>query len=163
MLSRRDELLVGVMVAALAALILWWLIPAYVAIPRRVPLKALSPAFWPNVIGWVMLLCGVILALRAAFAPPPPDAIADDLRVSRPEALRLLALSVLLVGAFFGLRTLGMVWTSMIVFVVLVWLTGSKNRVLGVIVAVVLPLVLYFFFTKVAGVAIPQGQIVRLP
>jgi putative tricarboxylic transport membrane protein len=163
MLSRRDEILVGLMVSAMAALILWWLIPTYVAIPRRVPIKALSPAFWPTVIGWVMLICGAALTVRAAFAPPPPHAIADDLRVPPREAVRLFALVALLIAAFFGLRIIGMVWTCMIVFVALIWLTGSKHRVLGVIVAVMLPLVLYFFFTKVAGVAIPQGQIVRLP
>ena len=163
MLSRRDEFLVGVMISAMAALILWWLIPTHVDIPRRVPIRALSPAFWPKVIGWVMLICGVALTLRATLAPPPPDAVADDLRVSRPEGLRLLALGVLLVGAFFSLRIIGMVWTCMIVFVALIWLTGSKHRLWGIGVGIVLPLALYFFFTKVAGVAIPQGQIVRLP
>lgn len=163
MLSRRDEILVGLGVTLMAALILWWLIPTYVAIPRRVPIKALSPAFWPTVIGWVMLICGVAVVIRAATAPPPPDAIADDLRVSRPEALRLGALALLLIATFFSLRTVGMVWTSMVVFVALVFLTGSKNRFWGVVAAIVLPLALYFFFTKVAGVAIPQGRIVRLP
>jgi len=163
MLSRRDEILVGVIVSVMAALILWWLIPVYVAIPRRVPIKALSPAFWPNVIGWVMLLCGAALTLRAAFAPPPPNAIADDLSVPRSEGLRLLALAALLIASFFGLRIIGMVWTCMIVFLALIWLTGSKHRLWGVVVGVALPLALYFFFTKVAGVAIPQGQIVRLP
>lgn len=163
MLSRRDEILVGLMVTAIAALILWWLIPTYVAIPRRVPIKALSPAYWPTVIGWVMLICGVAVVIRAAMAPPPPDAIADDLRVSRPEALRMGALALLLIATFFSLRIVGMVWTSMLLFVALVFLTGSNNRLWGVVAAIVLPLALYFFFTKVAGVAIPQGRIVRLP
>lgn len=163
MLSKRDEILVGLMVSAIAALILWWIIPVHVDIPRRVPIKALSPAFWPNVIGLIMLVCGVALTLRAALAPPTPDAIADDLSVSRPEAVRLLTLGALLVGAFFSLRIIGMVWICMIVFVALIWLTDSKNRLWGIAVGVVLPLALYFFFTKVAGVAIPQGQIVRLP
>ncbi|WP_071795863.1 tripartite tricarboxylate transporter TctB family protein [Natronohydrobacter thiooxidans] len=163
MLSRRDEILVGLGVTLLAALTLWWLIPAYVVIPRRVPIKALSPAFWPMVIGWVMLICGLAVVIRAAMAPPPPDAIADDLRVSRPEAMRMGALAVLLIAGFYSLRTVGMVWTSMVLFVALVFLTGSKHRVLGVVAAILLPLALYFFFTKVAGVAIPQGRIVRLP
>lgn len=163
MLSRRDEIFVGLGVILMAALTLWWLIPTYIAIPRRVPIMALSPAFWPNVIAWVMLFCGLSVVVRAAMAPPAPDAIADDLSVSRPEAARLAALAVLLIATFFSLRIVGMVWTSMFAFVALVFLTGSKNRFWGIVAAIVLPLALYFFFTKIAGVAIPQGRIVRLP
>lgn len=163
MLSRRDEILVGLGVTLMAALTLWWLIPTYIAIPRRVPIKALSPAFWPTVIGWVMLICGVALTVRAALAPAPPDVITDDLSVPRAEAARLGALVVMLIAVYFALPVVGMVWSSMLIFVLLVFLTGSKHRLVGVIAGILLPLLLYFFFTKVAGVAIPQGQIVRLP
>ena len=93
----------------------------------------------------------------------PPDAVTDDLSVSRPEGLRLLALGAILLGIYFALPIVGMVWVSMIAFALLVLLSGGKHLAWGMIAAVVLPLLLYFFFTKVAGVAIPQGQIVRLP
>ncbi len=163
MLSRRAEFLVGLAVMLLAACIIWVLIPGYVTIPRRVPIQALSPSFWPTIIGWTMLLCGGLLALRAVTAPPPPDAITDDLRVPRAEGFRLAALAVLLTVAYLALPVVGMVWTTMVVFVLMVLLTGGKRLFWGVALAIILPLVLYFFFTKVAGVAIPQGRIVRLP
>lgn len=163
MLSRRDELLIGLGVMVLAALTLWWLIPVYIPTPRRVPVRALSPAFWPKIICWTMLACGIALSVRAAFAPPPPAAIADQLVPTSPEAVRLLALGAILLGTYLALPVIGMVWTCMIVYALLVLLTGGRQLGWGILVAIVLPLVLYAFFAKVAGVAIPQGQIVRLP
>lgn len=163
MLSRRDEVLIGLGVMTLAALVLWWLIPAYVAIPRRVPNPALSPSFWPRIIASGMLLCGALLTLRAAIAPPPPDRIAESLWISRDEGLRLAALVAILTGTYFALPVLGMVWACMIAFLLLVLMTGRKHLGWGIVTAVVLPLLLYLFFSKVAGIAIPQGQFVRLP
>ncbi len=163
MLSRRAELFVGLGVIGMAAILLWLLIPGYITIPRRVPIPALSPAFWPNVIGWTMLLCGVLLTARAVTAPPPPDSIADDLRFTRPELLRVGALAVVLVTAYIALPIVGMVWTCMIVYFLMVLMTGAKRPIWGTVIAILLPLVLFYFFTKVAGVAIPQGRIVRLP
>jgi putative tricarboxylic transport membrane protein len=163
MLSRRDEILTGLGVMVLAALILWWLIPTYVALPRRAPLRALAPSFWPSIIGWTMLACGALLVARAATAPPPPAAVAQGLGFSRAEFLRLAALTSIFAGTYYALPVIGMVWASMAAFVLLVLLTGGRRLGWGVAAAVLLPLLLYLFFSKVAGVAIPQGQIVRLP
>jgi putative tricarboxylic transport membrane protein len=163
MLSRRDELLIGLGVIALAALTLWWLIPTYIVIPRRVPNPALSPAFWPMIISWVMLACGVALSVRAVTTPAPPEEMAETLTPTRAESMRLLAVVAILAATYLALPVLGMVWTCMLVYVALVLLTGAQKMGWAVLVAILLPLILYAFFAKIAGVAIPQGQIVRLP
>ncbi|WP_108485500.1 tripartite tricarboxylate transporter TctB family protein [Oceaniglobus ichthyenteri] len=163
MLSRRFELMIGLGVMALSALTLWWLIPAYVALPQRPPLRALAPSFWPKIICWIMLLCGAAMTLRAAMTPPPPDVIVDSQTASPPELMRLAGLAAILMGAYFALPVFGMVWVCMVTFILLVLMSNSKHLILGLVVGVVLPLGLYFFFSKVAGVAIPQGQFVRLP
>lgn len=163
MLSRRAEILTGLGTMLLAAAVIWWIVPTYVTIPNRVPVKALSPAFWPTIIGWVMLICGVVLTLRAFLAPATPDAAIDNIELSRTEGLRLLALGAILLGMYVMLPIIGMVWVCMAGFLLLVLMSAHKNLIWGVVTAVLLPLVLYLFFTKVAGVAIPQGQIVRLP
>lgn len=163
MLSRRDEILIGLGVMALAALVLWWLIPAYVALPRRVPIRALAPSFWPTIIAWTMLISGAVLVLRAALAPTPPASVTVTPTLDGGEIRRMVGLAVILIGTYFALPLVGMVWTSMAAFLLLVLLTGGKRLGWGVVSAVLLPLLLYLFFSKVAGVAIPQGQIVRLP
>lgn len=163
MLSRRDEILIGLGVMALAALFLWWLIPTYVAIPRRVPNRALAPSFWPNIIGWTMMLAGALLATRATLGPALPTGTADRVEPRGPEFLRLFGMAAIMLVTYLAIPVLGMVWVSMLTFLAILFLTGAKRLGWGVLVAVLLPLTLYFFFTKVAGVAIPQGQIVRLP
>lgn len=165
MLSRRDETLIGLGVMTLGAALLWWIIPTFIDIPRRVPIRALSPAFWPKVLGWTILASGLVLTLSARFGPAraPTGELAESLGVAPPEAMRLLSMAGILLGMFLAIPVLGMVWTSMLAFVAMVVLTGAQRPVWGVVAAIALPLILYLFFTKVAGVAIPQGRIVRLP
>lgn len=163
MLSRRLEILIGLGVVALSAFILWVVIPAYVTLPKRPPLLALAPSFWPKIICWMMLLSGAALTVRAALEEPPPDAIVEEAGASSSETLRLLALAAILTGTFFALPVFGMVWTCMVVFILLVLMTGRRHLIWGVLAGILLPLLLYMFFTKVAGVAVPQGQFVRLP
>lgn len=165
MLSRRDETLIGLGVMALGCAVLWWLIPTFIDIPRRVPLRALSPAFWPKVLGWTLLVSGLALTLSARFGPAraPGTALAESLAIAPTEGKRLVSMAAILLGMFLAIPVVGMVWTSMLAFVALVVLTGSRRLGWGIVAGVALPLILYLFFTKVAGVAIPQGQIVRLP
>jgi len=168
MLSRRDEILIGLGVMAMAAALLFLIIPDHIAMPRRVRLPALAPDFWPRIIGWTMLAAGAGLVVKAAMAPVTPDRIVDSLAVSGSEALRMLGLAVTLVIAYVAIPVVGMVWVSMVVFVVLVLMSGGLQHgwsrvVWAVATAVLLPLILYLFFYKVAGVAIPQGRFVRLP
>ena len=58
---------------------------------------------------------------------------------------------------------LGMVWATMVGFVLFAILVRSPRPVASLIVALVLPLALYGFFNHIAGVAVPQGEFVRLP
>ena len=62
-----------------------------------------------------------------------------------------------------ALPRLGMVWTCMLVFVATAFMFRTRYPKAAVVCAVVVPLVLYAFFAHVAGVAIPQGEFVRLP
>ena len=61
------------------------------------------------------------------------------------------------------LPLLGMVWTSMAVFVATAFLMRTRHPLTAMACAILVPLVLYAFFAHVAGVAIPQGEFVRLP
>jgi hypothetical protein len=56
-----------------------------------------------------------------------------------------------------------LVWTMMLVFSSSAFLVGTTYTKTAIICSIVLPLILYLFFAHVAGVAIPQGDYVRLP
>ncbi len=81
----------------------------------------------------------------------------------RSAWLRLAGLAVIMVLTMFALPRLGMVWTSMIVFMAAALLFKTRHPIVAVICAVIIPLLLYAFFAHVAGISIPQGNFVRLP
>ncbi|MGA1028969.1 MAG: hypothetical protein ACO3TB_08375, partial [Burkholderiaceae bacterium] len=58
---------------------------------------------------------------------------------------------------------LGMVLASILMLLVSFYLLGEKRIGLVLSVSILLPLVLYAFFLHVAGVSIPQGELIRLP
>ncbi|MGA0808991.1 MAG: hypothetical protein ACO3PI_08080, partial [Burkholderiaceae bacterium] len=58
---------------------------------------------------------------------------------------------------------LGMVLASILMLLVSFYLLGEKRIGLVLSVSILLPLVLYTFFLHVAGVSIPQGELIRLP
>jgi putative tricarboxylic transport membrane protein len=58
---------------------------------------------------------------------------------------------------------LGLVWTAMLAFAATALLVRTKHMTIAIVSAVTVPLLLYVFFAHVAGVAIPQGNFVRLP
>jgi apolipoprotein N-acyltransferase len=82
---------------------------------------------------------------------------------NRPAWIRLAILALIMVLTMFALPRIGMVWTAMLVFVATAFLFNTRHPKVAIICAVVIPLLLYLFFAHVAGVAIPQGNFVRLP
>ena len=77
--------------------------------------------------------------------------------------LRLALLGILGVLYVGSIGTLGMVWASVLAFIALAFLIKTRHPVVALIAAVLVPLALYAFFAHVAGVAIPQGDFVRMP
>jgi len=94
----------------------------------------------------------------------------DDLNGEAPTQsgemagwLRLLALAVIMVLTMFSLSRLGMVLTAVLLFLATAFLFKTRHPVVAVVCSIVFPMVLYLFFAHVAGVAIPQGNFIRLP
>jgi len=93
----------------------------------------------------------------------PDESVSTDTEQSATPWLRLLGMAVIMVLTMIALPTLGMVWTSMLVFLFCAFMFQTRYPKTAIICAVIIPLVLYAFFAHVAGVAIPQGEFVRLP
>ncbi|MCY4292849.1 MAG: hypothetical protein OXC72_14005, partial [Roseovarius sp.] len=53
--------------------------------------------------------------------------------------------------------------TSMLSYLATAFLVKTRHPKTAVVCGVVIPVVLYAFFAHVAGVAVPQGNFVRLP
>ncbi|WP_298437735.1 tripartite tricarboxylate transporter TctB family protein [uncultured Jannaschia sp.] len=152
----------GVGAVAVAALLLFYAIPVWVSSPSNVRNIVLSPLFWPNALAILTALIGLSL-IATAWRQPRGPAPTSDVEDRGTAMLRLAGAAVVMVLTFLALPRLGLVWTAMLTFVALALLVRTKHPVWALVSAVVVPLVLYLFFAKVAGVAIPQGLFVRLP
>lgn len=177
------ERALGLGVVALALFLLLVAVPQGVVRPKSVANIVLSPDFWPQILAWLLLAIGVWLSAtaflrpqpaadaagppdeRAARAPAgePGDTPRDGADPRRGEWWRLAAFAGLLVLLAIGIPTVGMVWASAAAFWVLVLVTRQSRPWAALAVGIILPLLLYAFFSKFAGVPIPQGDLVRLP
>ena len=138
-------------------------IPFWVSSPSNVPNIILSPLFWPNVLAAFTGLIGAGLILTSIARPRPETPAVSDVP-DRPAAFaRLAIMAVVMAATVLVMPWLGLVWTAMATFVVTAFLVKTKHPRTALICAVLIPLVLYVFFAHIAGVAIPQGDFVRLP
>jgi hypothetical protein len=150
----------GVVSLALALGLTFIAIPWFVSSPSNVRNIILSPTFWPYVLSGFLAVSGLLLLLFPSTIAEPEDAVHEAL----PGAgFRLFAIAAIMVLTMILLPRLGMVWTSMLAFAASAFLYRTRHPRTAIVCAILVPLVLYAFFAHVAGVAIPQGNFVRLP
>lgn len=152
----------GLTALGLAALLLFYLIPIWVSSPSNVRNIVLSPRFWPYALTGFTVLTGLGLLLASK---AQDDTVPLNEQVDAPGLgwMRLVAMALIMLATMWLLPRLGMVWTCMLAFLATAFLMRTRHPKTAVICAVLVPLVLYAFFAHVAGVAIPQGEFVRLP
>ncbi len=146
-------------------------IPYGISEPSNIRFIVLSPKFWPNIISGVLILIGILMVIQQwasqkfdiVTANKSDDAAEAEERTTPDQWLRLVAIGVVMILFTWATPVIGMVWTSMIGFVALSFIIRTRYRLISLIVAILLPLFLYAFFSHVAGVPIPQGEFVRLP
>ena len=145
-LHQAQDLCLGVGILLLALLALLVIIPAGVDPPANIKIRALAPGFWPNIVMLFMAFMGLIIAVqgfldyRSASAteqPRPADQLAP--------AIATLRVVTAIVAA------------SMIAILAFTLLSGERRWRYVIPVSLVLPVLLYYFFTHVANVFIPLG------
>ncbi len=138
-------------------------IPVWVSSPSNVPNIILSPLFWPNVLAAITALIGAGMIVTS-IARRGPDTSSDAAAADRQGAFKRLAImAVIMAVCMLVMPLVGLVWTAMATFVATGFLVKTTHPRTVVVCAVLVPLFLYVFFAHVAGVAIPQGEFVRLP
>lgn len=166
MSEKSLHLRLGIFMSLFALFLVLFAIPTFVFAPSNVGNIILSPLFWPYVLAGLAGVIGLGL-LASAFKPGADVPYEYEEDTPHPEGsapwLRLAALGAIMVLVMFGLPRLGMVWTAMLAFAACAFLFRTRHPIAALVCAVVVPLLLYAFFAHVAGVAIPQGNFVRLP
>lgn len=148
-----------------AAFIAFYAIPEWVSSPSNVRNIILSPLFWPYCLAGLTALTGLGLILTAQHQNDDDDADVLGLDAPAPVSpfVRLLVMGGIMIAYVYGLPRIGMVWSSMIAFIAVAFLIRTHHPLTAIACGIVVPLILYAFFAHVAGVAIPQGEFVRLP
>jgi hypothetical protein len=163
-MSDRDiQLRLGIGAIAVSVLFIFIAIPAFVSAPSNVRNIVLSPLFWPYALAGLTGLTGLGLLATGLRAPKLVSKAASDFEGTKAAYLRLLGAATIMLVTVFTMPRLGLVWTAMLVFVATAFLVRTSHPITALVCAIIIPLVLYAFFAHVAGVAIPQGNFVRLP
>lgn len=163
MMNRKLHIEIGVASILFSIFLFTIAIPFGVTAPSNMTKLVLSPLFWPQILAGILAFVGIALVANALRQPNDDTPSAPLLDGEPGAAGRLGIMAVIMVVYFFLIAEIGMVWSSILAILALTALLRSENRLLAIIVSVVAPLLLYAFFAHVAGVAIPQGEYVRLP
>lgn len=166
-MSIKRDTLVGFLITIFSLLLIFYFIPNYIDSPAFVRKVVLSPVFWPTIIGWLMLIIGVGILISQYLNRNPEvltkiKASYDD-KPSKSYG-KLLVFVIFMIAYYLLIPVIGMVWSSCIAFIIFsIFISGTEHRKTAIIVGLILPLALYVFFYHVAGVNIPQSDLMRLP
>ena len=154
-LSEKRDLLAACSFIAISLLILFVAIPLGVQEPKKVKFVALSPSYYPRLVCYCLFLFGLLLLIKNVLATK--KSVAQEEASTRLQPRLLLTLAGILFFYYITLPTLGFVLSSTVVLFVLLLLAGDRNIVALFVIPLLLPIAVYWFFTKVANIPIPAG------
>jgi len=161
--DRTIQLQLGIGAVVAAGFLLLVAIPVWVSSPSNVPNIILSPLFWPWALAGLTGITGLGLIMTAIRQPVLAEPEICDVDDKQKAWARLAGIAAVMVVTMLVMPLIGMVWTSMLVFGVTAFLVRTSHPKTALVSALLVPLLLYAFFAHVAGVAIPQGEFLRLP
>lgn len=151
----KRDLWSGIIMMALALLLMLVLIPVGVVEPKKVKYAALSPSYYPRFVTYVLLGLGVAVTVRSLLFNREKTVTGVELRT---DALRRYGWVFVILALYAASVTwLGFIVSSTLALLATLLLAGERRLYLILPIALLLPLGLYFFFLKVASVPIPLG------
>lgn len=153
------DLIIGSGVVALALLGLLAIIPSGVVLPGGVDIAALSPDFWPQIVMICLAIAGAIVLFQGMFPAGNRTDEGEGESLSFGIASLKLVTAILAVFVYyFAITHLGIVVSSCVVLLGLMLLGGERRLKILLPTALILPVLLYYFFTYVANVPLPLGM-----
>ncbi len=168
MKSHYNDFYLGLGTASIFLFVALWLIPDFITVPASVQMTGVSPSFWPEVVSWSLVGLGLLLAFssyaqvrkakeRTLKAGAEPDRSAAIPRIT----LRSVWMTFLAIGAmvayYYLVSWLGMLVSSTVILFGYTLIYGDHDLKVTIPVAVLVPVILYFFFVKVANIPLPSG------
>ena len=166
--TQLRDLVLGLLILVTALVGLFIIIPKGIMSPGQVDIRALSPSFWPSIVMGGLALAGATILIQGLLAKRDPDRPLlscpksdnepdDD---SLPPGIAALKVGTAILGLFvyfWLIQTIGYIVASSLAVIAYTLLGGERRIGLIAMIAVVLPVLLYYFFTYVASIPIPLG------
>lgn len=151
----RQDLMAGIAMTIAGGLIIFIFIPYGVVEPKNVKFAALSPSYYPRIVAISLLILGISISCRAFLVKNTTE---QETSNQRPDALTRTSM-IFAILAFYAMTInwLGFIVASALVLSACFWVAGERRFKIVLSIAIPLPLILYFFFLKVAGIPIPLG------
>ncbi|MFC3103142.1 tripartite tricarboxylate transporter TctB family protein [Salinisphaera aquimarina] len=153
---------------ALFGITLFVLIPAYVPRPAFIPGFAPPPDMWPRTVSIIGLILGLIAIAQTFSRRGIAMAASDDEPIWQeaapmPVLLGRFALIIAALAAFVAFaHALGFLVATILLTGACILLTGERGYHLWrVVVAVLLPAALLFFFSHALGTQFPHGSLLK--
>lgn len=154
MVLRSKDFWAGLIFFLIGLLLFVVLIPAGIVEPKKIKFAVLSPSFYPRIVAIAMLLIGAAVLAGALRNSATEDGV---LSANAVATTKVCAAFAIMFATAYALPYAGFVLSACLALVLLMVLAGERNPLIVGLVAVILPLFLYVFFTKVASVPIPGG------
>jgi putative tricarboxylic transport membrane protein len=150
--NRSRDFYLGLIVLAFALTLLIWLTPTFVSSPLAQSHLKVRPSTFPNLISYVLVLLSVFLIYNS------PQSSRDATRIEDKRFSWFVVLCIALLFTYYvGVRLIGMLPASIVILFVLIRLYGFRSWYLSILIALIVPILLFVFFEKLAQVQIPRG------
>lgn len=163
---RYADAMLGTVLVIISSLLLSVIIPMSVMVPKSNTVLALAPDFWIKIIVWSTLALGVFILVQGWYRARH-ELSRDEMAEIEAEAMHahdtgraVLGAGTAVIGLFFYyflIQWVGMIVASILAIIGFVLLCGERRLKIAVPLAVLLPVGLYYFFLKVAGIPMPLG------
>lgn len=163
MSKRAIQFQLGIGACLVCLVLILYAIPHWISSPSNIRNIVLSPRFWPSIVAGLTGLVGLGLLVVSRSTPDESGLANTPIDDPRAGLIRLAGLAGLMIATFWLMPRIGMVWVSIPAFLALAFLARTRHPKTALFCAVAVPILLYGFFAHVAGIAIPQGNYVRLP
>ena len=149
--ENKAEKVGGGILLIFSLVLLFVLIPSQV---KEVKGFGVSPRVFPIILSMILLVLSLSLFWRG-HSNKATDKDTNEYEISAKET-KLVLLTVLLIGAYIVmLEYLGYLITTVVVLGFLMYMYGQKNIKSIVITSLVIPLTIYYFFTKLMQIRLP--------
>jgi len=167
---RKSDLIPAIFFILFSIVLYWIIIPDQIHIPSQVQSEFLSPAFAPKVFAFFLGLVAFILLLNSIVrirrytlnaSMKPGIEHVEKKSLLREEGLVAAILIICCIFAV-SIEYFGMVIPSIFFLGIMMAYFGQRKWILVLVIMLLVPLILYFFFHDLARVVLPKGSLFSL-